>query len=84
LPEVIDQAFEMTADFVSAVFRVMPHANEPERMNKIIAAMKSLELVSLSEFPGGKVKVSPLDQPAFGQTDIEIYAMTKLLIQRRL
>jgi len=29
----IDRIFEATGDFVSAVFRVMPHANEPERSN---------------------------------------------------
>jgi len=34
--EGIDEAFEMTGDFVSATLRVMPHANEPERYNRII------------------------------------------------
>ena len=28
----IDETFEMTGDFVSATLRVMPHANEPERL----------------------------------------------------
>jgi hypothetical protein len=32
--EGIDRVFEMSGDFVIAVFRVMPHANEPEKFNK--------------------------------------------------
>jgi hypothetical protein len=28
----VDVISEMTGDFVSAVYRVMPHASEPERM----------------------------------------------------
>ena len=33
--EGVDHIFEMTGDFAGAVFRVMPHASDPERFNKI-------------------------------------------------
>ncbi|MFV8817119.1 DUF1214 domain-containing protein [Haliea sp. E17] len=71
----IDQNFEMTGDFVSAVFRVMPHANEPERFARIIEQMKSVEARGLSEFKGDPAK--PLQDPGFpqvGQTDSDVYA----------
>ena len=37
--EGVDKIAEMTGDFSSAVYRVMPHANEPERMQRILKAM---------------------------------------------
>ena len=52
----IDRAFVMTGDFVSAVFRVMPHATENERFQKIIGQMRSVRLMTLSEFQGRPAK----------------------------
>ena len=51
--EGVDRIFEATGDFVSAVFRVMPHAAEPARMEGNIAAMRGIDLVPLSEFRRG-------------------------------
>ena len=51
--EGVGRVFETTGDFVSAVFRVMPHAAEPARMEGNIAAMRGIDLVPLSEFRGG-------------------------------
>lgn len=48
----IDRIFEVTGDFVSAVFRIMPHAAEPERRDRNIAAMRTIELTPLSKFLG--------------------------------
>ncbi|NDR57051.1 DUF1214 domain-containing protein [Aliiruegeria sabulilitoris] len=48
----IDRVIEVSGDFVSAVFRVMPHASEPERMMGNIAAMESIEVMPLSEYLG--------------------------------
>jgi hypothetical protein len=31
----VDRIFEATGDFVSAVFRIMPHANDPERLSAL-------------------------------------------------
>jgi len=50
--EGIDRVFETTCDFVSAVFRVMPHATEPERMEHNLAAMREIDVTPLSEFLG--------------------------------
>ena len=52
--EGIDRIIDVTGDFVSAVFRVMPHANEPERMDRNIAAMESIDVMGLSEFLEGE------------------------------
>lgn len=51
--EGVDRIFEATGDFVSAVFRVMPHAAEPARMEGNLAAMRDIDVVPLSEFRGG-------------------------------
>ena len=48
----VDHVFEATGDYLSAVIRVMPHANEPERLKRIIAAMKSVRVVPLSKYKG--------------------------------
>ncbi len=48
----VDMIVETTGDFVSAVFRVMPHAAEPERMERNLAAMRSVDVEPLSEFLG--------------------------------
>lgn len=70
----IDRSFEMTGDFVSAVFRIMPHANDKARFEKIIGQMKSVKLMSLSEFLGKPVKdIHDITFPAYGQTDFEVF-----------
>ena len=42
----------MTGDFAIAFLRVMPHAAEPERLEKNLAAMKEVKAVTLSEHLG--------------------------------
>jgi len=71
----IDRSFEMTGDFVSAVFRVMPHANDKERFAKIMGQMQSVKLLTLSEFQGKPAKeINDLQFPDVGKTDIDVYA----------
>ncbi|QQL44862.1 DUF1214 domain-containing protein [Sulfuriroseicoccus oceanibius] len=48
----VEVAMETSGDFVSAVFRVMPHAAEPERLEANRNAMNDVALMSLSEFQG--------------------------------
>ena len=48
----IDRTLKMTGDFAIAFLRVTPHASEPERMKRNIAAMKTQKLMTLSEFQG--------------------------------
>ncbi len=50
--EGVDMVMELTGDFVGAVFRVMPHAAEPERLERNLAAMRSVDVEPLSEFLG--------------------------------
>ncbi len=49
----VDRKLEVTGDFVSAVFRIMPHAAEPARMQRNLAAMRAIDVMPLSEFRGG-------------------------------
>ena len=51
--EGIDRYLRGHRGFLSAVFRVMPHANEPERFERIKEQMQSVELLTLSELRGG-------------------------------
>jgi len=62
----IDKTLKMTGDFAIALLRVAPHANEPERMNRNMAAMQTQKLMTLSEFQGDSKKtVSEVEFPAF-------------------
>jgi hypothetical protein len=72
--EGIDEVFEMSGDFVHAVLRVMPHANEPERYQRIIDQINAIKGQSLSEFLGKPAP--PTDEinfPAYGKTDADIF-----------
>jgi len=79
----VDRTFEATGDFVSAVFRVMPHANDQERFKRISAQMQSVKLVTLSEHRGGKAK--PIDDIAFpqvGKTDADVFGNNLLEVMQ--
>ncbi len=70
----IDRYFEATGDFVSAIFRVMPHANETERYKKVIKSMLSVKLISLSEFQDKENStVADIQFPLVGKTDADIF-----------
>ena len=70
----IDRSFEMTGDFVSAVFRVMPHANDKERFAKIMEQMQAVKLMTLSEFQGKPaMAINDVQFPDVGQTDPDVY-----------
>ena len=72
--EGIDRSFEMTGDFVSAVFRVMPHANDNERFKKITGQMQSVKLMTLSEFQGKPaIPINDVQFPDVGKTDVDVY-----------
>ena len=47
----VDHVMELSGDFVSAVVRVMPHANEPDRLERNLASMREVRLVALSDYP---------------------------------
>jgi hypothetical protein len=72
--EGIDKVAEMSGDFVSAVYRIMPHANEPERMKGNLDAMQNIKVMTLSEYMGSAPLTAPVPEfPAYGQSDFDIY-----------
>ena len=79
----VDRVFEATGDFVSAVFRVMPHANDQERFKRIVKQMQSVKVVTLSEYRGGKAK--PIDAilfPPVGKTDADVFGNNLLEVMQ--
>ena len=73
--EGVDKIAEMSGDFVSAVYRIMPHANEPERLQTNLDAMQNIKVMTLSEYRSGFAsQAGDLSEfPAFGKTDFDIF-----------
>jgi hypothetical protein len=70
----VDRTFEMTGDFVSAVFRVMPHSNDKALFEKIIGEMKAVKLIPLSKFLGKPLKsIDDVQSPNVGKSDLDVY-----------
>ena len=70
----VDRIFEASGDFVSAVFRVMPHANDPARFQRIIKQMHAVKIMTLSEYRGGKAKpIDDISFPPVGKTDMDVF-----------
>jgi hypothetical protein len=70
----VDRNFEMTGDFVTAVIRVMPHANDKERFGKILEQMQSFQSTTLSEFQDRQIKpIDDIQFPGVGRTDSDVY-----------
>ena len=79
----VDRIFEASGDFISAIFRVMPHSNEPARFKRIVEQMQSVKLVTLSEYRGGKAK--PIDDitfPSVGKTDADVFGTNLLEVMQ--
>jgi len=71
--EGVDTILEMTGDFVAAFLRIMPHAAEPERMKRNLAAMLEVKAQTLSEFQGKPTQLVDRGEfPSFN-TDPGIY-----------
>jgi hypothetical protein len=71
----VDKVAEMSGDFVSAVYRIMPHANEPERLRTNLDAMQNIKVMTLSEYRSGFASQAGdmSEFPAFGKTDFDIF-----------
>jgi len=79
----VSRYFEASGDFVSAVFRVMPHASDPERFERIASQMQAVRLATLSEFRGGRAK--PIDDLAFppvGTQDADVFEANLLEVMQ--
>lgn len=72
--EGIDTIFKANGDFISAVFRVMPHVNEPDRFERVKAQIGEISLQSLSEYQGQEpLTPDPIEFPQVGQTDLDVF-----------
>lgn len=77
--EGVDKIVEMTGDFISAVYRVMPHVNEPERLKRNLDAMQAVKVETLSQYKSKAKTESPVQKsanaefPEFGKTDFEVF-----------
>ncbi len=79
----VDIQFEATGDFVSAVFRVMPHASEPERFERILEQKQSIKATTLSEYLGQSAEAAePADFPALGESDVDTFATNLLEVMQ--
>lgn len=79
----VDRRFEATGDFISVVFRVMPHGNDPERFTRIVKQMQSVKMLTLSEYRGGKAKpINTLTFPPVGKTDADIFGNNLLEVMQ--
>ena len=66
----VDKLLKMSGDYAIAFLRVMPHAAEPDRMQKNIAAMQKVKLQTLSEYLGKPSKpVEKVNFPAFNTNE---------------
>jgi len=72
--EGVDRIFESTGDFTSAILRIMPHAKDQQRFDRIIGEMKQVKVTTLSQYLGGAAKPGDdLEFPAVGQRDADIF-----------
>ena len=79
----VDRIFEATGDFVSAVFRIMPHGNDSDRFKRILKQMQSVKLVTLSEHRGGKAKpIDDIQFPPVGKTDADVFGNNLLEVMQ--
>jgi hypothetical protein len=71
----VDRVMELTGDFVSAVVRVMPHANEPARLGRNLTAMRETRLLTLSDYLDqntAEVEFVPWQIPPGLERDLDI------------
>ena len=72
--EGVDRVFETSGDFISAVLRIMPHANDEARFSRIVQQMEQVGIETLSEFRGEPAKpIDDIEFPAVGQRDADIF-----------
>ncbi len=79
----VQRRFEASGDFVSAVFRIMPHANDAARFERIVKQMQSVKLATLSQFRGDTAK--PIDDvkfPPVGKTDADVFGNNLLEVMQ--
>jgi hypothetical protein len=70
----VDMIYKTSGDFISAVLRIMPHANDPERFKNIVETIGTIKLETLSEFRGEQPKIAKeISFPEVGKTDLDVF-----------
>ena len=79
----VDRYFEVTGDFVSAVFRVMPHISDPKRYQRVTGQMNDFKMLTLSEYQtGDPTPKEEVEMPAVGKTDVDVFANNLLEVMQ--
>jgi len=72
--EGVDRIFEASGDFISAVVRIMPHASDKERFERIVEQMEQVKIATLSVVRGEPAKpIDDVEFPAVGRRDADIF-----------
>ena len=70
----VDMIYKTSGDFVSAVLRIMPHANDAERFKRIVETIGTIKIETLSEYNGNQPKMAKeISFPEVGKTDLDVY-----------
>lgn len=80
----VDKIHEETGDVVSAIYRFMPHANDPERFARVAAAMAAIEVIPLSEYLTGTAAdaASVVNFPDNGLSDFDVFEKNLLEVMQ--
>lgn len=71
----VDRIVKVDGDFTVAFLRAMPHQADPARMERIIQALNSVKVLTLSEFQGKSARdISDVKFPAYGKSDADVFA----------
>jgi len=61
----------------------MPHQTDPARMERIIQALNSAKVLTLSEFQGKSARdISDVNFPAYGNSDVDVFANNLLEVMQ--
>jgi len=81
--EGVDRQFEASGDFVSAVFRVMPHASDAARFARIVEEMQRVQVTPLSVLRGtGPTAADLLVFPQVGTRDADVFEKNLLEVMQ--
>jgi hypothetical protein len=79
----VDRIVKADGDFLVAFLRAMPHQADPARMARIIQALESVKVMTLSEFQGKQGKnYSDVKPPDYGKTDGDVFATDLLEVMQ--
>jgi len=79
----VDRVFECSGDFISAVLRIMPHARDKERFERITGQMEQVKIATLSELRGQPAKpIDDIEFPDVGQRDADTFGNNLLEVMQ--